>query len=76
MPLASDMERKYLCRSIQDRVEALRRKKEDGATKRSLDAVMVDKKPRDDGNNAESDDSSDEDEEVDLLDWRAKQLHK
>ena len=57
-------------------MEALRIKREGAAAKRAADALMTENRSRKEGNGVEVDDDSDEDEEEDLLDWRAKQLHK
>ena len=57
-------------------MEALRIKREGAAARRAADALMTENRSRKEGNGVEVDDDSDEDEEEDLLDWRAKQLHK
>lgn len=57
-------------------MEALRIKKEEAAAKRAADAQIAEKRSRQEGDLMEVDDDSDEEEEVDLLDWRAKRFHK
>ena len=57
-------------------MEALRIKKEGAAAKRAADAPMAEKRSRQEGDLMDVDDDSDEEEEVDLLDWRAKRFHK